>query len=125
MRDLFLKLSNLPRRLRLGLYAVACLILLYMTLAPTKDVPGAELIWDKAAHSLAWAVLTGSGLLLSTRRRWAIGVFALAFGAAVEVLQTILPLGRDGEWQDLAGDSVGIAAAYLVWWLLRRAGWVK
>src|SRR5471030_2190218 len=110
MRDLFLKLSSLPRRVRVGLYAVACLILLYMTMAPTRDVPGAELIWDKAEHSIAWAVLTGSGLLLSTKRRWAIGVFAFLFGAAVEVAQAIMPLGRDGEWQDLAGDSVGIVA---------------
>jgi len=71
MRRPNLDLSRLPRRLRLALYAVAACVLAYMTLAPTKDVPGAELVWDKAEHSIAWAVLTGAGLLLSTRRRWA------------------------------------------------------
>lgn len=125
MRSLFSAIARLPRPLRLALYALACAILLYMTLAPSRDVPGAELIWDKAAHSLAWAVLTGSGLLLSTKRRWAIGVFAFLFGAGIEVLQTVLPLGRDGEWQDLVADSTGIVLAFLIWALIRRLGWVR
>ena len=125
MRSLFSAIARLPRPLRLVLYALACAILLYMTLAPSRDVPGAELIWDKAAHSLAWAVLTGSGLLLSTKRRWAIGVFAFLFGASIEVLQTVLPLGRDGEWQDLVADSTGIVLAFLIWALIRRLGWVR
>lgn len=118
-------LRRQPRPLRLGIYALACVILLYLTLAPGKDVPGVGLIWDKAEHAIAWAVLTGAGLLLSTRRRWAIGVFAFVFGAAIEVLQAILPFGRDGDWHDLAADTVGIVAAYAVWLVWRRLGWVK
>jgi VanZ family protein len=125
MRALFMKLSSLPRTWRLGLYALACVVLLYMTLAPGRDVPGVGITWDKAEHSLAWAVLTGAGLLLSTKRRWAIGVFAFGFGATIEVLQATMGLGRDGDWHDLLADSVGIAAAYLVWWLLCRAGWAR
>jgi VanZ family protein len=125
MNSPFSALTRLPRRLRLGIFALACAILLYMTLAPGQDVPGLGAIWDKAEHAIAWAVLTGAGLLLSTKRRWAIGVFAFVFGAAVEVLQAIMPLGRDGDWHDLAADSVGIVAAYLVWALLRRLGWVR
>lgn len=125
MRRPNLDLSRLPRRLRLGLYGLAVCILGYMTLAPTKDVPGAELVWDKAEHSVAWAVLTASGLVLSTKRRWAIGVFAFGFGATIEVLQTFLPLGRDGEVSDLVADSLGIVAAYLLWGLARRLDWVR
>ena len=125
MRSPYLLLRNLPRPLRLALFALACLILLYLTLAPGEDVPGVNLIWDKAEHAIAWAVLTGAGLLLSTKRRWAIGVFAFGFGAAVEVAQAIMPLGRDGDWRDLAADSTGIVVAYLVWALWRRLGWVR
>ena len=88
-------------------------------------MPGVGLIWDKAEHATAWAVLTGAGLLLSTKRRWSIGVFAWLFGALVEVLQANMGWGRDGNWPDLAADTVGIAVAYLVWWLMRRAGWVR
>ncbi|HEX2818130.1 MAG TPA: VanZ family protein [Phenylobacterium sp.] len=118
-------LRRLPRPFRLALYGLACLILLYLTLAPGKDVPGVGLVWDKAEHAISWAVLTGAGLLLSTRRRWAIGLFAFAFGAAIEVLQATLPFGRDGDWRDLAADTVGIGVAYLVWAIWRRLGWVK
>jgi VanZ family protein len=118
-------LSRLPRRLRLVLYAVATLVLLYMTVAPAKAVPGVDLFWDKAEHATAWAVLTGLGLLLSTKRRWAILIFAFAFGAFVEVLQATLPLGRDGDIADLMADSVGIATAYFLWRVARHLGWVK
>ena len=118
-------LRRLPRPFRLALYGLACLILLYLTLAPGKDVPGVGLVWDKAEHAISWAVLTGAGLLLSTKRRWAIGVFAFALGAAIEVLQATLPFGRDGDWRDLAADTVGIGLACLVWSLMRRAGWVR
>src|SRR5258707_15621354 len=90
-------LSRLPRPLRLALYAGAVLVLLYLTLAPTRDVPGVGLVWDKAEHAGAWAVLTLLGMLLSTRRRWAILGFAFVFGAVIEVLQATLPLGRDGD----------------------------
>jgi VanZ family protein len=121
----FSMLARLPRRLRVGLYALACAIVLYMTLAPGHDVPGVGLVWDKAEHALAWAVLTGAGLLLSTRRRWAIGVFAFLFGAVIEVLQATMGFGRDGDWHDLVADSVGIVMAYAVWWALRRLGWVR
>ncbi|THD57810.1 VanZ family protein [Phenylobacterium sp.] len=125
MRPLFDLLARQPRPFRLGLFGLACLILLYITLAPGKDVPGVGLVWDKAEHATAWAVLTGAGLLLSTRRRWAIGVFAFLFGAAVEVLQAVMPFGRDGDILDLTADTVGVAAAYLVWFGLRRLGWVR
>ena len=121
----FDRLRRLPRPFRLAVYALACLILLYLTLAPGKDVPGVGLVWDKAEHAIAWAVLTGAGLLLSTRRRWAILVFAFVFGAAIEVLQATLPFGRDGDILDLTADTVGIAGAYAVWRLWRRLGWVK
>jgi hypothetical protein len=40
-------------------------------------------------------------------------------------LQTVLPLGRDGEWQDLFADSVGVVLAYAVWGLARRLDWVR
>jgi VanZ family protein len=125
MRSLLFWLNSRPRPFRLGLYTLACLILMYLTLAPGKDVPGVGLVWDKAEHALAWAVLTGAGLLLSTRRRWAIGVFAFLFGAAIEVAQATMPFGRDGDVFDLMADSVGIAVAYGAWWIMLRLGWAK
>jgi VanZ family protein len=118
-------LRRLPRPVRLAVYGLACLMLLYITLAPGKDVPGVGLVWDKAEHATAWAVLTGAGLLLSTKRRWAVLLFAFLFGAAIEVLQATLPFGRDGDILDLTADTVGIAVAYAVWLVWRRLGWVR
>jgi VanZ family protein len=125
MRDPLFPFARLSRPVRLAIYVLACLILLYITLAPGKDVPGVGLIWDKAEHAIAWAVLTGAGLLLSTKRRWAIPLFAFLFGAAVEILQAVMPLGRDGDVMDLIADSAGIAAAWIVWRLMVRLGWVR
>lgn len=125
MRRLLSKIAAMPRPTRVAMYALACAILLYMTLAPGRDVPGVEMFWDKSEHAVAWLVLTVTGLLLSTKRRWPIGAFAFLFGAAIEVAQAVMPLGRDGEWQDLLSDSIGIGGGYLVWWLLRRLGWAR
>ena len=111
--------QRLPRPLRLALYAGASGVLLYLTLAPSKEVPGVGLVWDKAEHAASWAVLTGLGLILSTHRRWAIGVYAFFLGAAIEVAQANMGLGRDGDWRDLVSDCIGIAAAYLIWALAR------
>jgi VanZ family protein len=125
MFRIYATLARVPRPVRVGAYATACALVLYMTLAPGHDVPGVGLVWDKAEHAISWAVLTGAGLLLSTKRRWAIGVFAFGFGAVIEVLQATMGLGRDGDWHDLLADSVGIVMAYAAWWAMRRLGWVR
>ncbi|HEX5380547.1 MAG TPA: VanZ family protein [Phenylobacterium sp.] len=113
-------LSRLPRPIRLALYALATLVVLYMCLAPTRDVPGAERVWDKAAHAVTWAILAGSGLVLSPRRPRAIILFSLALGAGVEFLQMTMGFGRQGDWRDFAADSLGAGLALLVWMAIRR-----
>jgi VanZ family protein len=125
MRSPFALINGLPRPWRLALYALASLILSYMALAPEHDVPGSDLVWDKLEHASAWTVLTLLGLLLSTKRRWAIGLFALAFGALIEVLQAVMPFGRDGNVADWIADAVGIAAAYVLWLIAWRLRWVR
>jgi VanZ family protein len=125
MRSPFDLIASLPRPLRLALYAAAALVLTYMALAPEKEVPGVELFWDKLEHGAAWTVLALLGLVLSTKRRWAIGVFAVAFGAVIEVLQAVMPFGRDGNLGDWIADVIGVAAAYVLWWIARRLRWLK
>jgi VanZ family protein len=125
MRSPFALIAGLPRPWRLALYALATLVLAYMALAPERDVPGADLVWDKAEHASAWTVLALAGLVLSTRRRWAIGLFAIAFGGVIEVLQAVMPFGRDGNVADWIADVIGVAAAYVIWLGARRLGWVR
>ena len=114
-----LRPDRLPRPLRLAAYAAATVILLYLCLAPSDDLPGVSL-WDKAEHAIAWAVLAGVGLALSPRRPRAICAFAIGLGIAVELLQATLGFGRDGDWRDLVGDTIGVAVALGLWAGARR-----
>jgi VanZ family protein len=108
-----------PARLRFAAYAAAVAVLLYLCLAPSRDLPNIVL-WDKAEHAIAWFVLAVSGLVLWPWRPGRIAAFALALGAVVEVLQATLPFGRDGDWRDWVADAVGVSLALLGWTLARR-----
>ncbi|MDB5454355.1 MAG: hypothetical protein JWO33_2933 [Caulobacteraceae bacterium] len=108
------QLSTLPRPARMALYAVATAVLLYMGLAPTRDLPGVGLFWDKWEHLVAWFILTLLGFLLSPRRPRAIVAFAVGLGAGIELLQATMGFGRQGDILDLIADSLGVFAAITV-----------
>lgn len=112
--------SFLPRPLRLAIFGAAVTVILYLTLAPSKDVPGSALIWDKAAHAIAFGLLALVGLLMSTHRRRTVAACVWLFGAAIEVAQALMPYGREGDWRDLLADTIGIAIAVGLWALARR-----
>lgn len=110
-----------PRPIRLGLYALASCVLLYLCLAPKDrlfEPPGTS---DKVEHAIAWFILTALGYLLAPRRRWAIPAYAVALGAAVEVLQRLFGFGRHGDLGDFAVDVLGVAVAVAAWEAVRRA----
>jgi VanZ family protein len=109
---------RLPAAVRGGAYAVAVAVLLYLCLAPGKDLPQVNL-WDKAEHATAWFVLTAIGLALWPSRPGRIAGFALVLGALVEVLQAVMPLGRDGDWRDWVADAIGVTAALVIWRIAR------
>ena len=114
-----------PRPLRLGLYAAAVAILLYLCVVPSAELPDPG-TGDRFEHFAAWFVLTLSGYALAPQRRLAIPAFALAYGAFVEVLQGLLPTGRHSDLLDLLADAQGVAAAVVVFlairWLAARRG---
>ena len=114
-----MRFDRLPAAVRLGLYALAVAVLLYLCLAPTEVLPQVDL-WDKAEHAIAWLGLAGLGLTLFPTRAAAIAGFALALGAIVEVLQRLLPVGRDADWRDWVADSVGVAVALCAYAFARR-----
>jgi VanZ family protein len=116
-----LKPHQLPIALRLAGYAVAVTVLLYMTLAPSKDLPNPN-IWDKAEHAISWMVLAGIGLSFWPHRPGRIAALSMLVGVLVEVLQSALPFGRDGDVRDLLGDGAGVAAALVVWAVVRACG---
>lgn len=111
--------ARLPLTLRLAIYAAAVAVLLYLTLAPSEDLPEVN-IWDKAEHAIAWLVLAGLGLLLFPKRVATIALFSLGIGVLVEILQASPMIARDADVRDVLADSVGIAAALAVGRLVRR-----
>lgn len=111
--------SRFPRRVRLGLYALAVAILLVLCLTPTEDLPDPG-TGDRFEHMTAWFVLTLSGFVLAPRRRLAIPAFALIFGVIVEILQAVTPFGRHGDPRDLVADVVGVSLACVLWFGFER-----
>lgn len=112
--------DRLPRPYRLGVYAFAVAVVLYVTLSPIEALPPPSGLGDKIDHALTWGALTLMGLTLSPRRTWQIPAFTVTLGAVVEGLQAILPFNRSGDWQDFAADALGVAAAMALWIAARR-----
>lgn len=112
--------SFIPRPLRLAVFGGAVAVILYLTLAPSNDVPGSSLIWDKAAHAIAFGLLVIVGLLMSTHRRWAVILGVLGLAVGIEIAQALMPYGRQGDWRDALADTIGIALGVGLWALARR-----
>jgi VanZ family protein len=83
-----------------------------MFLTPGEDVPqgGPD---DKVVHALIFVALAIAG-------RWAqvpwlrLGLGLAAYAALTEILQTTLPIHRDGNVPDFLADSIGIAAGLVL-----------
>lgn len=79
--------------------------------------------WDKGNHLLAFATLAVAasfGSVAAARRRLAIALWLLGYGALIEVLQHWVP-GRSSEFADLVADAVGIAFGLWLAGRLQRA----
>jgi aminopeptidase YwaD len=115
-------------------------IMLVLTLTPAAEMPNTPhwelLSFDTAAHAGVFAVLAVlSWFSLRRQSRWpalarqagpVVMVICVLFGGLIEILQYVMHLGRQAEWTDLLGDSLGAALALLVvgggwrWWHRRR-----
>ncbi len=94
-------------------------IIAVLTLLPGDRLPPTPhwelLSFDTASHAavfLALALPLGKWWRAEKRRRsfWAPVGWAIAYGALIEVLQTVMPFGRHGEWSDLLSDGLGALA---------------
>jgi hypothetical protein len=112
--------DRFPRPIRLGVYALAVAVVLYITQAPIEALPPPSGWDDKVEHLLTWGALTLLGLALSPGRLWQIPAFTVALGAIVEGLQATLPFNRSGDWRDFAADAMGVALAAGLWLAIRR-----
>lgn len=94
--------------------ALVLVVLLALMLAPGGTLNTEGLIWDKAAHFIAFGLILWSLGVLFRRlpRTWA-ALIAIAIGAGVEVVQG--HIGRDPSWGDFLADILGVATALLIW----------
>ncbi len=94
--------------------AVVLVVAVALMLAPGGTIESEHLIWDKAAHFIAFGLILWSFGVLFRRlpRTWA-ALLAILLGAAVEVVQRYI--GRDPSWGDLLADALGVATALLLW----------
>lgn len=98
------------------------LLMLFLTLLPGDSLPSAQLFsYDKIGHFGmfgGWTFFLGLYMIVY-KRRVDINLFLLVmtgilFGAAIEGLQYLMPMGRTASWGDILANSIGCFAAYLV-----------
>ena len=105
--------------LRTLVFVALVLIISWLAFSPAPP-PGASLGWDKANHASAFAALMVSGRLAWPRLPWrTLALGLLAYGGAIELIQTQLP-PREGDWLDLLADAVGLTIGTAVAVVLRR-----
>jgi VanZ family protein len=87
------------------------LFITYATLAPSRYVPDLH-INDKIEHATAFFGMTfWFGGLVRRGRFWALGLIMSAFGAAIEIAQGTMGLGRDMDIHDWIADTWGVLIA--------------
>ncbi len=91
-----------------------------LALMPGPAVPHALLFWDKAQHSLAFAVLAISGCLAFPNNLRCLCLGLITHGAVIEILQSALCRTRYGEVSDWLADGLGVLIGL---WLYKK--WIR
>src|SRR3569623_3559744 len=91
-----------------GIGRILILAMLVVSVLPMPRGIGAVPLGDKIGHALAFCglVLFYAQIYPLQRDSWRCVLGALAFGALIEVVQSIVPY-RSAEFLDLVADSVG------------------
>jgi VanZ family protein len=111
------------QRMWLGTFwACALAILILSLMPPVPQLPTTG--WDKSNHMLGFAVLMLLGRWAYPGRTVFLVCGLLAYGALIEVLQSLTP-ARFAEWGDLLADGLGLAGGWalsemMAWFLARR-----
>jgi VanZ family protein len=113
----------IPRPIRLTLFVAGCLIILYLSLAPTTAIPQVTL-WDKVEHASAYFGLSLLGVWALPERVRRVAIGLVLGGVGVEIAQATMGWGRDGDPLDALANTVGVATgtalALLIGWLWRH-----
>ena len=106
------KLAHARTWYLLGLLLVLAVI--YTGLAPANDLPTVSLN-DKLEHAIAYTITAvWFGGLITRRHYWILAASLLALGAAIEVAQGLMHLGRSADIVDWLADAGGVAVGMAV-----------
>ncbi|MEM9670002.1 MAG: VanZ family protein [Pseudomonadota bacterium] len=84
------------------------LIIVVLSLVPPSGAPGATLN-DKVNHLLAYWVLAGTAIIgFHWVRRTYLVLALIAFGCILEILQGVMPFGREASIFDVVANTLGI-----------------
>ncbi|MGE5147496.1 MAG: VanZ family protein [Candidatus Eiseniibacteriota bacterium] len=102
----------------------AAVVVFVLAVKPPPPTP--PLIpWDKAAHFIAFYVLTLLAGAAFPRRALLLLALALsAYGAAIELVQALPFVDRDSSFWDWVADTVAIGAALLPLLIPRLRAWL-
>ena len=108
-----------PRPLRIALFWLACMVVVWTSLAPSSALPSVTL-GDKAEHLTAYFGLTVIGAWASPGRlsRLAAGLFG--GGVAIEIAQSLMGWGRQGDPADALANTFGIGLGLLATLAIRE-----
>lgn len=98
-------------------FAVVVLISWVVLFTPASGVPSAPPWTDKVIHLLLFGALAATGSVAGFRARPLL-VGLVCYAVISEVLQAVLPIGRDGDVLDAAVDLLGGLGG---WWAARPA----
>jgi hypothetical protein len=112
---------TLYRRVRAPLFWLATAFTYAAAILPGPEAPTLGLA-DKIDHVAAFVTLTLlCRMAYAAAPAWLAAAGLAAFGALIEITQSLPAIGRDGSWLDWTADAVAIAAALaLGGWLERR-----
>ena len=109
------------RRLAMIAFCAAVLFAVTMALLPKPPKFAGDEFGDKFHHIVAFAVMTGLGLMaFAWKNRWRLAERLSFLGAMIEVAQAIPALHRDCDVRDWVADTLAIVAVTLIATLLVR-----
>ncbi len=115
---------------------VVAIVIAVLSLIENPQMPLLETHSDKFWHALMYVGLAGvlmCGLLFDRRGRWFHACVAwglsMGYGGVIELLQEWCTVSRMGDWYDwyadMLGAAIGVAGAYIFFWICTKTGCIK
>jgi len=120
-------LFSIPQWLRISLSLIYLSIIALLSLLPPNDFPDIPLFpgADKIVHTclylgLVWLACWSMHAEIKHNWYYLIVIFAIGWGAAMELFQLLMHMGRSFDLYDIAGNSIGSLIGALIYFLMAK-----